>query len=85
MSNHLIKDEFVESDTISIALVKPPKIDYEHVRCNCGGVIATWDRKTFTCDICAKEFELYRLTYDRVYMNDRTGWMFPVRLKEDEE
>ena len=54
-------------------------MDYNHVICdNCGGIIGMFDRNTFTCDRCGKEFELYRLAYDRLAINDKTGWIFPV-------
>ena len=49
-------------------------MDYKHVTCdNCGGIIGMFDRNTFTCDRCGKTFELYRLDYDRLAINDKTG------------
>lgn len=59
------------------------KPDYEHIRCDCGGVIGTWNREDFTCDKCDKRFSLYKIRYDRLLINDKTRWIFPVLDKED--
>ena len=60
-------------------------IDYEHLQCNCGGTIGMFDRNNFTCNQCGKRFALYRLQYDRLMINNQTGWIFPVKnIKEYE-
>ena len=58
-------------------------IDYEHLRCDCGGHIGMFDRNNFTCSMCNKRFALHRLNYDRLMINDQTGWIFPVKNKEE--
>lgn len=56
--------------------------EYEHVRCKCGGVIGSWDRKKFTCETCKTEYPVYKLDYDVLAPNPLTGWLFPVKIKE---
>lgn len=60
-------------------------VDYDHVRCECGGIIGTYDRKTFTCEQCGKTYDLYRLDYDICKINPMTGWIFPVKLMVKEK
>lgn len=58
-------------------------MNYTHVKCNnCCGIIGMFDRNTFTCDQCGKEFELYRIDYDRLEINNKTGWIFPMLYKK---
>ena len=56
--------------------------NYDHVFCKCGGVIGSWGRNTFTCSDCHAEYALYKLDYDVLMPNPKTGWLFPVTLKE---
>ena len=58
-------------------------IDYEHLQCDCGGTIGMFDRNNFTCYVCSKRFALHRLNYDRLMINDVTGWIFPVKNMEE--
>lgn len=59
-------------------------MDYQIIRCDsCRGVIGKYDQKTFTCEQCGKEFSLHYLSYDRLMINDKTGWIFPVIDRED--
>lgn len=59
--------------------------DYEHIRCDeCNGTIGFYDRKFIpTCERCGKVFKLYQLTYNRLMINDKTGWIFPVKDKKE--
>lgn len=61
--------------------------DYEHLKCGCGGVIGmtkdTRNNTPFTCGTCGKIFNLYELNYDRLLINDKTGWLFPVRNRKE--
>lgn len=57
--------------------------DYEHIYCNCGGIIGAWDREHFVCERCSRPFDLYSLAYDYLKINDKTGWIFPVRYRKD--
>lgn len=61
--------------------------DYEHVRCDCGGIIAVgrnvFDRDECSCDRCGKIFNIYELKYDRLKINKMTGCIFPVLNRED--
>ena len=55
---------------------------YTHVRCECGGIIGICDsRRTFNCGDCNKEFHYYDLDYDILFRNDKTGWIFPMKVK----
>lgn len=57
-----------------------------HIRCGCGGIIG--DRSIvrhtlkYCCDECGEEYMLYNLDYDVVLFNDKTGWSFPMKVKE---
>lgn len=52
---------------------------YKHINCDeCGGVIGIFDRNNLTCEKCGKQFELHRMNYDRLLINDKTGWIFPM-------
>lgn len=55
-------------------------MNYEHLTCDkCGGIIGSYNRgDTCTCDRCGKEFEFYHLEYDQLFINDKTGWVFPM-------
>lgn len=55
---------------------------YEHIRCECGGIIGMYNRSTFNCEQCDKEFQLYKLDYDTCLINDKTGWIFPVKFNK---
>lgn len=57
--------------------------EYEHVRCACGGVIGCYNRNNFKCDKCYTEYELFTLIYDHLEINDKTGWIFPMKRKKD--
>lgn len=60
------------------------KVNYEHIKCNCGGIIGCRSlRETlYQCDRCGKTYLLYQLDYDDIYINQMTGWTFPVKKKE---
>lgn len=45
---------------------------YEHLRCECGGIIGMYDRENFTCEKCGKEKEA-KGKYDRLI-----GGIFPM-------
>lgn len=70
--------------------------DYETLKCNeCGGTIGIYDlltchglrveysNSTPICDRCGKEFNLYELPYDYLEINDKTGWIFPVKKRTE--
>lgn len=61
------------------------KPDYEYVKCGCGGIIAMYNRslEVCICEKCGKEFKLYKLPYDYLKINDKTGWIFPVTMRRD--
>ena len=62
--------------------MKNYKPDYEHIRCKCGGVIGMYNRNTFNCESCNKEFQMHELDFDRCSVNIKTGWIFPVKNVE---
>ena len=54
-------------------------MDFDFIKCDyCGGTVGIFDRKHFSCQDCGKQFELYSNDYDRLLMNEKTGWIFPV-------
>lgn len=58
------------------------EMDYKHVLCECGGVIGMWDKRIgFVCDKCGKEYALWNLKFDRLFLNEKTGWQFPMVQK----
>ena len=57
-------------------------VDYEHITCDsCDGVIGMYDREHFECDKCGKQFATALIKYDRLLINHKTGWIFPVNNK----
>lgn len=60
---------------------------YDTLKCDrCGGTIITGQnplhRDLTACDRCGKEFTLYKLSYDILVVNDKTGWLVPVTYKK---
>lgn len=67
-----------------IEFEKHPKYNprYEHLKCDCGGIIGAHDRDDyFTCEKCDKVFKAYQLDYDCLAVNAETGWMFPMNRR----
>lgn len=60
-------------------------MNYKHIKCKCGGIIGVYNRNTLTCERCHKEFQFYKLDYDVCLTNEKTGWVFPMKLKEGDE
>lgn len=57
---------------------------YNYVKCNCGGIIGQKDKRIgFECDNCHKTYELSDLDYTRLFINDMTDWIFPMKLIEE--
>lgn len=56
---------------------------YEHIKCECGGIIGMYNRKNFSCEQCGKRFESYKIQYDVIHANNKTGWIFPMKIKEN--
>ena len=54
--------------------------EYKHIKCECGGTIGMYNRSTFTCERCNKEFQLQNLDYDVCWTNNKTGWIFPMKF-----
>lgn len=63
-----------------MALVK----EYEHIKCNCGGIIGLYNSKinVYTCDKCGRGYVLSDLDYACCMINDKTGWIFPMKERE---
>lgn len=59
---------------------KPMEIDYTHLKCECGGIVGMYDGKAFTCEQCKKPQNING-KYDRIEINRKTGWAFPVLNK----
>lgn len=57
--------------------------DYEHVKCKCGGIIGMRDGLNFTCGDCGSVYHHFDFYYDRMMINSKTGWMFPVTDREN--
>jgi hypothetical protein len=57
-------------------------MDFNYLYCNsCGGIVGIYDRENLTCGCCGKQFKLYECDYSELKINDKTGWIFPVRYK----
>lgn len=56
-------------------------MDYKHLKCDCGGVIGIYDREHFSCEKCGKIVDV-QWKYDRLMINEKTGWIFPMVAKE---
>ena len=56
---------------------------YKHIKCECGGIIGSWDRYKFVCEKCQKEYNLWDLKFDCILSNDKTGWQFPMKYNGD--
>lgn len=57
-------------------------MDYKHCRCKCGGIIGQYNKvRGFTCEKCDKEYQLSELKFDRLILNEKTGWIFPMLKK----
>lgn len=52
-----------------------------YIKCNCGGIIGMYNGNTFNCERCGKEFQIYDLSYDVCFSNNKTGWLFPMKRK----
>ena len=61
------------------------KIDYRHVFCDCGGIVYGHDDGYFMCARCGKLWPVHNLKYDRLLINDKTGWIFPVLDRKETE
>lgn len=54
-------------------------MDYIHIQCiHCGGIIELFPDGTFGCRECGKDFPLRGSDYDKLMVNDKTGWIFPM-------
>ena len=58
-------------------------IDFDYLRCTCGGIIGMYDRENFNCERCGNVYLSYQLDYDFLLTNDKTGWIFPVKMNEE--
>lgn len=61
--------------------------EYEHCKCSCGGIIGMTARDLyggfFRCDKCGKTYAAWKLKYDFVATNSKTGWIFPMKRRDD--
>lgn len=58
--------------------------EYEHCKCSCGGIIGCRTRDDiYRCDRCSKTYVLWKLKYDYLAINDKTGWIFPMKRRDD--
>ena len=39
-----------------------------------------YNRNTFNCEKCGTEYQLYKLNYDVCWTNNKTGWIFPMKI-----
>lgn len=56
-------------------------MDFSYLHCTCGGIIGMYNRENFACGSCDKPFKLYECDYSVLKINDKTGWIFPVKYK----
>ena len=58
----------------------------EHIKCECGGVIWQYDSTGhLRCELCGLEYSLHELDYDLPVINDKTGWIFPMKYRNEVE
>lgn len=58
---------------------------YKHCICKCGGIIGQYSKvEGFTCKKCDKEYQLSELKFDWIALNEKTGWMFPMQRKKEQ-
>lgn len=57
--------------------------EYEHFRCRCGGTIGIYEDGILRCENCYKTYALWKLDYDHLEANPITGWVFPMKKKEE--
>lgn len=58
-------------------------MNYDHVRCSCGGVIGVYKPKgEFMCGRCEKIYPQNDIKYDALMRNTRTSWIFPMTFKD---
>ena len=56
-------------------------MNYTHVRCGyCGGIIRMSNLE-FVCEDCGEKIYLRGTDFDRLMVNDKTGWIFPMIYK----
>ena len=59
---------------------------FQLIRFQCGGIIGQYSKEDgFICGQCQKEFLLYKIEYDRLFINNKTGWLFPMKKVECEK
>lgn len=59
---------------------------YTHTKCECGGIVGMKDGNHFKCDSCGKNYDVLDVdSYDHFEINDKTGWIFPVVRREENE
>lgn len=56
---------------------------YIHIFCECGGIIGMRNEEKFTCDKCGQVNLLHKINYDILPINNKTGWVFPMKIKEE--
>lgn len=65
------------------------KPDYTHIFCPCGGIIGDESGKAdvgmICCNRCGKVYPIWKLDYDQILVNDKTGWIFPVRYRRQKQ
>lgn len=58
---------------------------YTLLRCRCGGIIGDRsgrrDIDMIRCDRYRKVYPIYKLDFDVIMTNPRTGWIFPVKYR----
>lgn len=56
----------------------------KHVRCKCGGIIScqTLD-DIYSCEGCGKTYVLWKLDYDLLEANPKTGRVFPMKRRDN--
>ena len=56
---------------------------YKHIFCECGGIIGMYDKEKFVCSKCGKPYLLHEIDYDRLLINDKTDWAFPMKERKE--
>lgn len=54
-------------------------IKMDHVKCSCGGIIGDYGKDIFKCEKCGLQYKLYDIQFDELQVNNKTGWVFPMK------
>lgn len=76
----LFRDVLMTIDKLNVGIGD----DFEFIMCDCGGIICDERHKQagyFRCSKCGKVYAPQEIKYDKIEVNQQTGWVFPVKWR----